>query len=186
MIIPFEKHFFLDLLHNQKVFAYPTEAVFGLGGSPFSHHVYEEILRLKGARRPEQGLLLVAASWTQCTDWVVDLDSNMIKHLQRWAETRPTTFILPATHLVPDYLRDTATKRIAIRVSTHPLVKQLCEWANSPLISTSANPSGKSPARSLTEIQHYFPDLPIMAGELGNESRPSRLLDVANATIIRD
>ncbi len=186
MMIPPEKDTFLNLLQSRQVFAYPTEAVYGIGGDPRAPEVFAEILRLKGARQPGQGMLLVAASWAQCAAWVDGLDAALIAQLQAIAATRSTTFILPAAAAVPDYLRDAASGRIAIRVSTHPLVRQLCDWAGSPLISTSANPSAAPPARSAAEVQHYFPALPVIAGETGGEARPSRLWDVANATAIRD
>jgi len=32
MLVPPEKNVFLNLLHSRQVFAYPTEAVYGLGG----------------------------------------------------------------------------------------------------------------------------------------------------------
>ena len=131
-------------------------------------------------------MLLVAANWAQCADWVDGLDAALIAKLQALAADRATTFILRAAASVPVYLRDAASGRIAIRVSQHPLVRQLCTWADSPLISTSANPSAASPARSAAEVQHYFPALPVIAGETGGEARPSRLWDVANATALRD
>jgi len=65
-------------------------------------------------------------------------------------------------------------------------VRRLCPWADSPFISPTANPSAASPARSAAEVQHYFPALPVIAGETGGEARPSRLWDVANATALRN
>ena len=186
MLVPPEKNAFLNLLQSRQVFAYPTEAVYGLGGDPRAPEVFAEILRLKGARQPGQGMLLVAADWAQCADWVDGLSAALIAKLQALAADRATTFILPAAATVPDWLRDAVSGRIAIRVSQHPLVRQLCTWADSPLISTSANPSAASPARSAAEVQHYFPDLPVIAGETGGEARPSRLWDVANATALRN
>lgn len=186
MLIPPEKNAFLNLLQSRQVFAYPTEAVYGLGGDPRAPEVFAEILRLKGARQPGQGMLLVAANWAQCADWVEGLDDALIAELQTLAAARTTTFILPASASVPAWLRDAASGRIAIRVSQHPLVRELCDWAGSPLISTSANPSGAPPARSAADVQHYFPAVPVIAGETGGEARPSRLWDVANATQLRD
>ena len=186
MLLAPDKTTFLGLLHSRQVFAYPTEAVYGLGGDPQDADTFAQILRLKGGRRPGQGMLLVAADWAQCHDWVAGLDAALVARLEQEAADRATTFILPAAASVPVYLRDAASGRIAIRVSQHPLVRQLCTWADSPLISTSANPSAASPARSAAEVQHYFPALPVIAGETGGEARPSRLWDVANATALRN
>ena len=141
MLVPPEKNAFLNLLQSRQVFAYPTEAVYGLGGDPRAPEVFAEILRLKGARQPGQGMLLVAADWAQCADWVDGLSAALIAKLQALAADRATTFILPAAATVPDWLRD---------------------------------------------VQHYFPALPVIAGETGGEARPSRLWDVANATALRN
>ena len=78
MLVPPEKNVFLNLLQSRQVFAYPTEAVYGLGGDPRAPEVFAEILRLKGARTPGQGMLLVAANWAQCADWVDGLDAALI------------------------------------------------------------------------------------------------------------
>ena len=128
MLLAPDKAAFLDLLHSRQVFAYPTEAVYGLGGDPQDADTFAQILRLKGGRRPGQGMLLVAADWAQCHDWVAGLDAALIARLEQEAADRATTFILPATDNVPAWLRDEATGRIAIRVSRHPLVCQLCAY----------------------------------------------------------
>ena len=82
MLVPAEKKSFLNLLHSRQVFAYPTEAVYGIGGDPRAPEVFAAILRLKGARQPGQGMLLVAANWAQCAAWVDGLDAALIAQLQ--------------------------------------------------------------------------------------------------------
>ena len=120
MLVPPEKNAFLNLLHARQVFAYPTEAVYGLGGDPRAPEVFAEILRLKGARTPGQGMLLVAANWAQCADWVDGLDVALIAKLQALAADRATTFILPAAASVPAYLRDATSGRIGRKHWTRP------------------------------------------------------------------
>ncbi|MER3547077.1 MAG: tRNA threonylcarbamoyladenosine biosynthesis protein RimN, partial [Rhodanobacteraceae bacterium] len=51
-----------ELLRTGGVLAYPTEAVFGLGCDPDNRTAFEKIFALK-QRPPEQGVLLIAASF---------------------------------------------------------------------------------------------------------------------------
>ena len=69
---------------------------------------------------------------------------------------------------------------IAVRVSAHPLVQQLCRLAGMPLVSTSCNPAGREPARAPWQVRRYFPDgIDLMvSGNLGESRQPSTIIDI--------
>lgn len=61
----------VELLNNQHVIAYPTEAVFGVGCDPDSEKAVMTLLALK--QRPvEKGLILIAASFEQLKPYIDD------------------------------------------------------------------------------------------------------------------
>jgi len=45
-----------------------------------------------------------------------------------------------------------------VRVSSHSVAARLARDLGRPLTATSANPSGKEPARSIAEARQYFAD----------------------------
>lgn len=166
------------------IIAYPTEAVYGLGCDPLDPYAVQRLLRLK--QRPlEKGLILIAADYSQLRPYISPLDSEvMAPVLASWPG--PHTWILPAAPGLPDWLSG-GRDSIAVRVTRHPLTAQLCRYAGSPLVSTSANPSGHRPATTPLTVRRYFPqgiDL-LLHGPLGGLSRPSQIHDARSGQTLR-
>ena len=155
------------------VLAYPTEAVWGLGCNPADDDAILRILELK--QRPwQKGLLLVASSLEQLHDWILPLSSDDLNTIwPTWPG--PVTWILPCQDWVSPMLRG-EHNTLAVRLTDHPQVRALCDETG-PLVSTSANPAGKEPARSALRVRQYFGDQPdyILPGELGGRKQPSEI-----------
>lgn len=176
-------------LKNGQVLAYPTEAVWGLGCDPYNHAAFLEILRLK--QRPiEKGVILLAANLQQVEPLLKHINEHMReKIIASWsnqqADQRATTWLLPANDAIPTWIKGQHPK-VAVRVTNHPVCVELCDAFNGFIVSTSANPAGLEPARSLAEAQHYFADeLNYLQGALGLSQTPSRILDGEDGSIIR-
>lgn len=166
------------------VIAYPTEAVFGLGCDPYNHSAVMRILALK--QRPmAKGLILIAAEFGQFAPFVLPLEDAA---RDRLADTwpGPVTWLLPARPDTPIWLRgEHAT--IAVRVTAHPLAAALCRSTGHALVSTSANPGGRPPARHSWQVRRYFRegvDM-VLNGALGGEARPSEIRDLRSGAIVR-
>ena len=155
------------------VLAYPTEAVWGLGCDPANRDAVHRILDIK--QRPEhKGMILIGASLAQFEGWIMPLSDNDLEQVQAtWPG--PVTWVLPCYPHVPVWLRG-QHESIAVRITDHPLVRALCE-PTGPLVSTSANPAGKEPARSVLRVRQYFPHGVdhILPGTLGGRSQPSTI-----------
>lgn len=176
-------------LKSGQVLAYPTEAVWGLGCDPYNQQAFHQILRLK--QRPiEKGVILLAAHISQVQHLLHDLTEDMrTKVLLSWSNNRPadraTTWLLPAHEDIPDWIKGEHVK-VAVRVTTHPLCVALCQAFGGFIVSTSANPAGLKPARSLQEAIHYFgQELNYLNGDLGLSQQPSRIIDAVTGEIIR-
>lgn len=181
-----QSHFASHILRQGGVIAHPTEAVWGLACDPFSESAVDYLLALKG-RPVDKGLILVSSN--------IDHFSSLLEPLS--AETkasftqprlRPTTWIVPdETKIIPAWIRGSHTG-VAVRVSHHPLIKELSSFFGGPIISTSANPSGKSPAMSVRDIRRYFKGRLdyVLPGVLGGASRPSQIIDLGTGKILRD
>lgn len=167
------------------VIAYPTEAVWGLGCDPWNTEAVNRILELK--QRPvEKGLIVVAGSVDQVRFLLDPLpEQQQHKALSYWPG--PYTCLLPdLLQQIPEEVRG-RHKSIAVRVSDHPLVKSLCNAAESPLVSTSANPAGRQPARYSWQVRRYFPTGldRLVPGELGGHGKPSKIIDIVSGKQLR-
>ena len=176
-------HNALGALQDGGVIAYPTEAVIGLGCDPWDKAAVEKVLWLK--RRPvDKGLIVIAADTGQLLDLV---DFSRIPEPARVTASwpGPVTWLAPACPDTPCWLtgrHDT----LAVRVSAHPGVRELCDRAG-PLVSTSANPSGCLPARSVRRARAYF-GLDVdcyVPGNVGAEARPSVIRDARSGRVVR-
>lgn len=153
------------------VIAYPTEAVWGLGCDPFNESALQTLLDLK--QRPwQKGMILVASHLDQLDDWILPLTAS--DQSQILSATEPTSWLLPCRPVSP--LLCGTHRTLAIRISDHPVVRALTEAAG-PLVSTSANPAGRTPARSALSVRRYFGDLVdyLVPGELGGRTNPSQI-----------
>ncbi len=165
------------------VIAYPTEAVFGLGCLPLCEQSVHRILKLKN-RPVSKGLILVAASIEQLDAFV---DFSKVKNLQTIQNSwpGPVTWIVPAKPTTPSCLTGDH-KTLAVRVSSHPIVRSLCEQLG-PIVSTSANPQAAKPAKTNQEVRSYFQteiDYVIPAN-INNKMKPTEIRDANTGDIIR-
>lgn len=175
-----------DAVHRGEVFAYPTEAVYGLGGDPANAATVAHIIAMKVGRSAAKGLIMVAGDWAQCTGFIAPLAEKDKAEMWALGAERATTFILPAGEKVAAQLCDAKTHRVALRISRHPIVRGLCAIVGQPLVSTSANFSAQPAARSIAEVRQYFPDIPLVEGALGGAASPSRIIDWTNKKVLRD
>ncbi len=175
----------LEVLNNGGVIAYPTESVWGLGCDPFDPLAVEKILRLK-QRAVDKGLIVVAASIEQVASLVRPLSSEQ-QALLKSTWPGPTTWLLPdPDQCFPGWIRGNFST-VAVRVSAHPLVRQLCDAFGAPLVSTSANPAMFPPARSRLRVQRWFGrhvDY-VLPGRLGGNDKPSTIRDLQSGSVIR-
>ncbi len=173
------------VLKNEHVIAYPTEAVFGVGCDPDSETAVMRLLELK--QRPvEKGLILIAASFEQLKPYIDDSrlsDSQRETIFSCWPG--PVTFVFPARPETPRWLTGRFDS-LAVRVTNHPLVIELCEAYGKPLVSTSANLTGQPPCRTTAEVHAQFGDsFPVVDGATGGRQNPSEIRDALTGELFR-
>jgi L-threonylcarbamoyladenylate synthase len=98
----------------------------------------------------------------------------------------PHTWIVPASARVPRWITG-AHQGVAVRVSAHPQVQALCAAFGGPLVSTSANPSGAAPPRTLGD---FAPQLlaqldGVLEGATGGLANPTRIRDARSGDVLR-
>lgn len=163
--------------------AYPTESCYGLGCDPCNRKAVQRILKLK--QRPQRkGLILIASEYHQIARYIQPLTPNEQTKLQHDG-AQAVTYLMPAKSSCPRWLRgEYAT--LAVRLTAHPFAKQLCRNAGSALVSTSANRSGKRPAKTFAECQRLFGEkVWVLRGKVGARKKPSVIRAWADGRILR-
>ena len=173
-----------ETIHAGGVIAYPTEAVYGLGCDPLNPEAVQRLLEIK-QREMGKGLILIAADLDQLAPFIQPLsESDLATVNASWPG--PVTWLLPARTETPHWLRGNHDT-IAVRVTDHPLVVALCNAAGHALVSTSANPAGKPPAKTPLKVRQYFTDQldAVINGPLGKQNHPSEIRDLCSGKVVR-
>ncbi len=164
------------------VIAYPTEGVFGLGCLPDRLDAVAQILQIK-QRDASKGLILIAANSAQFDGWI-QLPAD--RALPQPDRDHPVTWIVPASDRVDTLVRGDHSG-IAVRITTNPIARAICETVDSPIISTSANRSGEPVAGSAGELFEQFSSLVdyVVAGECGPATGPSEIRHLESGAVLR-
>ncbi len=172
----------IDVLLRGGVIAYPTEGVFGIGCLPDDERALQRVIDIK-RRDAGKGLILIAADAAQLGGWA---------ELPEGSELPPpdpdypiTWIVAPGPRVTPLLCGEHAT--IAVRITTNPTARALCAAADSPLVSTSANLSGKPVARNRYVLRRQFAGVVdyVVPGDCGPASGPSEIRDFASGNVLR-
>jgi L-threonylcarbamoyladenylate synthase len=168
------------------IIAYPTEAVWGLGCDPWNTSAVTRLLEIK-QRSSSKGFVVVASSINQVIKLCTGLSQSKLQQLQQtWPG--PYNWIIPDSQSwFPSIVRGEHVG-IAIRVSNHPVIQELCSAVGHPIISTSANLSGQPPCLTYQQVDAVFADKisGILNGKLGGSTRPCSIRDLTTGKVIRN
>ncbi len=166
-----------------KLLAYPTEAVYGLGCDPLNEMAVMHLLNIK--QRPmHKGLILIASDFAQLQPYIKPDPDMLQRIIPSWPG--PITWVIPAQNWVPVYLKG-SHHSLAVRVSAHPLVQQLCSYYGGAIVSTSANISNQAPARSALAVRKNFPsnDIFILQAKVGQHNQPTAIYNAQDGYCLR-
>lgn len=174
----------INALNKGEIIATPTEAVYGLSVDPANLNAVEKLLNLK-QRDPNKGLIIVASDISQLEPYIQPLTPELSEKLNAtWPG--PVTWLVPAKPDVSPLLRG-KHDTIAVRVTAHPILAEICEDYEGALVSTSANIEGNEPARSEQAVADTFGHkiAAIIQGSLGREPKPTEIRNALTDEIIR-
>jgi L-threonylcarbamoyladenylate synthase len=166
-----------------KVIAYPTEAVYGLGCDPLNKSAVMQLLYIK--QRPiEKGLILIAASLEQLQPYLILNQDIVDKITPTWPG--PVTWVIPAKPETPKWLtgeHDT----LAVRVTAHPVARELCELYGGAIVSTSANATTEPAMRTAEQVIAAFTDTNIFVldGKVGDLAQETAIYDAVSGERLR-
>jgi len=174
-------------LENGEIISFPTETYYGLGVDPFNNNAVERLFSLK-KREKNKAILLLVGDYQSIKDLALSIPEIYLPLIQKFWPG-PLTLLFPAGKNINPLLTG-GTGNIGIRVSSHPVAKDLLKVWKRPITATSANISGRPPASTVNNVSQYFKKSIscILDGGQSNCTNPSTIVGVENdvLTIIRE
>jgi L-threonylcarbamoyladenylate synthase len=140
-------------LNRGEVIVFPTETLYGLGADALNAAAVERVFHLKGRDAANPILVVVADRAMLCT--IVGEVPLLAEPLIAEFWPGPLTLVLPAKKDLAKYLVN-ASGGVGVRIPSAPIAAELVRELGKPITATSANPSGKNPARRIDEAKRYF------------------------------
>jgi L-threonylcarbamoyladenylate synthase len=142
-----------EVIKGGGVIIYPTETLYGLGVNPLDPEAMERLYTIKGREKnkPIPFLIKDLQMLTTLVKEIPPMGRQLIK--QYWPGA--LTLIFRAKEGLPAPLRG-GSGTIGLRISSHPIARQIVETVDAPLTSTSANPAGEGDLTDIQRIAELF------------------------------
>jgi L-threonylcarbamoyladenylate synthase len=161
------------------VIVYPTETFYAIGGNALNQALGQHLTKIK--KRPAKKPFPTVVGDLQSLEKLITHWPENARELANRYWPGPLTMILPGLETLPAAITGDDNS-IAVRWSPHPLINDLARILHLPLISTSANLSGRPPVRKAREIDPEIiaaADLLIIADNDDDPNpQPSTIIDV--------
>lgn len=181
------RRFAAQQIANGRLVAFRTDTFYGLGANPFDRDALRMVKQLKGtdAGKP---LLVIISDASEAERFVAECSRSFeILRARHWPG--PLTIVVPARPQIPEELTAN-TGTIGLRLPDDKRVRSFVRACGGALTATSANPSGKPPARTAAEAANYFPasDLLVIDSGQSRSDKPSTVVDVTGpaARLVRE
>ena len=167
-----------DALTGGGVIVFPSDTVYGIGGSAWDDRAVDKARRLKQRPADQPFALHLAA-----VDLIEPFVRLELRH-RRWIERLlpgPYTLLLPTGAAPACSVKD---KKTGIRVPDHPFFLQTMISLGIPLFGTSVNRSGEPPLVGFDQMLERFPEVDLFIedveprGASGGRETASAVLDL--------
>ncbi|GAB4304360.1 MAG: L-threonylcarbamoyladenylate synthase [Marinilabiliales bacterium] len=125
----------VDILQNDGIVIYPTDSVYGLGGSINSHKAIEKIASIKGISVEKANFSFIFSDLSQLSEYTRPISNNVFKLMNRNLPG-PFTFILEANRNIPKIFKN-KKKTIGIRIPDNNIIRSIVETMGNPVMNTS-------------------------------------------------
>jgi L-threonylcarbamoyladenylate synthase len=143
------------ILREGGIIAFPTETYYGLAVDPDSHSAVAKLFDLK-RRQPDKPLLLLVESLEQLQLIVEHIPSEYVPLMKKYWPGPLTLVFRAKKEICRKLTGDTGT--VGVRISTHPVARELVRRMGKPITATSANISGHLPASTAAGVFSIFKD----------------------------
>lgn len=164
------------------VIVYPTETVYGLGGSTLVEEAISRVFRIKN--RPHSMPIFIAVSSYEMLERVAEINEEERDILERILPG-PVSVLIRKKSIVPDSLT-AGSLLVGIRFPDHELAREIIDSCG-PITSTSANVTGSPPPASAADVSREIADAVdlVIDGGRCRYAQPSTLLDLSARRVLR-
>lgn len=138
----------LQVLRNGGTIIYPTDTIWGIGCDATNERAVSKIYEMK-ERSDEKSMLVLLHSENLLPSYISEIPDIAWQLIE--ASVDPITIIYPGARNLADNLIGPG-RTIGIRITEDPFCSQLIAQFKKPIVSTSANISGKPSPSSFKEI----------------------------------
>ena len=139
----------VNILNNGGLILYPTDTVWGIGCDATNAEAVKRVYQLK-QRDDSKALIVLIDNADHIDHYVVDVPAIARELID--VAVKPLTIIYEgAYNLAPNLLGDEDS--VGIRIPNDEFCHQLCARFGKPIVSTSANVSGKPTAKTFADIE---------------------------------
>lgn len=149
----------VETLVHGHIIVYPTDTVWGIGCDATDMDAVARVYAIK-QREDSKAMIVLVADFDTMLKYTDNCSEHMVKQMQRMLsepDARPTTFVLPAGEGLADNLL-APDGSVGLRITNECFSQQLCRTFGRPLVSTSANISGKPTAAIFNDIDTAITD----------------------------
>lgn len=151
------------LLVAGEVVALPTETVYGLGANALNADAVAKVFAAK--ERPSFDPLIIHLSRVEQLQEYCDLAPRMNKVVQQLVAEfwpGPLTMVLPKKEIIPDIVTS-GKNTVAVRMSAHPVMQEICRAVGYPIAAPSANRFGRiSPTTANAVMKELSGKIPLI------------------------
>jgi len=140
----------LTVLNNQKILLYATDTIWGIGCDATNFEAVNKVYKLK-KREETKSLIVLVNSFEMLQNYVKNFPLEIKSYLEK--QTIPTTVIYNKSKNLPKNVI-AKDNTIAIRIVNNGFVAELINAFGKPIVSTSANISGKETPLNFDEISN--------------------------------
>ncbi|MFC2097561.1 L-threonylcarbamoyladenylate synthase [Bacteroidota bacterium] len=140
----------VEVLKSGGTILYPTDTIWGLGCDPTNSEAVNKIFEIK-QREDTKSMLVLVNSIYMLSNYIMELP-NMAEKLIETTDKPLTIIYDQAINLAPNLISSDGS--IGIRLSRDEFTQGLIKNYKKPVVSTSANISGKKPPRYYSEIDN--------------------------------
>ncbi len=157
----------IDEINKGNVVVLPTDTIYGLHATIKSDSAVNKVYKLKG-RQEKKPFIILINKIADIENLGISISDNIKTFLKK---------------IWPGKVSVVFTDSLAFRMPKNKLLSEIISKTG-PIISTSVNPSGKKPARSIDQAIKYFGkkiDLYIDDGD--KKSSPSTLIEISGGNV---
>ena len=138
-----------DILSTGGIILYPTDTIWGIGCDATNEEAIKKIYAIK--QRTDSKSMLVLLDSSAKIDYYTSDFSNIALDLIELSDKPLTIIYSEAKNLASNLIAEDGS--IGIRITQEKFSKELCRKFKKPIVSTSANVSGKSSPANFSEIE---------------------------------